>query len=53
MYWSELIQKRAEGIKKGEDDEKIPKKIGTNHPISDFKEMLNYRNQDLFETAVQ
>lgn len=24
-----------------------------NHPISDFKEMLNYRDEDLFESAVK
>lgn len=37
----------------GKDDEDVPKKISKNHPISDFREMLNYRNEDLFESAVK
>lgn len=33
----------------GDKDDDVPKKISKNHPISDFKEMLNYRNEDLFD----
>lgn len=38
--------------KKDESNDEVPKKISKNHPISDFKEMLNYRNEDLYPIAV-
>lgn len=53
LYWSELIQKKAEGLKKNDDEDNVPKNIGKKNPISDFREMINYRNDDLFESAVK
>jgi len=33
------------------DDEEVTRKVSWNHPVSDFKEMINYRKEDLVLSA--
>ena len=37
---------------KEDKENDVPKKIGKNYPVSDFREMLNYKKDDLVEKAV-
>ena len=58
-YWNKLLLENPELEQnliqklKNRDDEPIVKKISMNHPISDFKEMMNYKKEDLVENAVK
>ena len=58
-YWNKLLEENPELEEnliqklKNRDDEPIVKKISNNHPISDFKEMMNYKKEDLVENAIK
>jgi ATP-dependent DNA helicase 2 subunit 2 len=61
VFWSKLIEEEEQNAVsnnvmeklKNKDDDQITKNISLNHPISDFREMINYRKEDLVETAIK
>ena len=38
---------------KDEKNNNVPEEIGKNYPVTDFREMLNYRKEDLAEKAIK
>lgn len=57
LYWSELLAQKAARDAKGGDgqdkDDSVPKEVSANHPVSDFKEMIDYRREDLVMRAIK
>lgn len=37
---------------KEDKENNVPREIGKNYPVSDFREMLNYRKEDLADEAI-
>jgi hypothetical protein len=61
IFWSKLLEEelkteamnqRMEKLK-NKDDDPVTRNISSNHPISDFREMINYRREDLVEPAIK
>ena len=61
VFWSKLLEEelkteamnqRMEKLK-NKDDDPVTRNISSNHPISDFREMINYRREDLVEPAIK
>ena len=53
LFWREIIAQRQPAKPKDDKDDSAPKDIGASHPISDFRDMLDYRKEDLVAKAVK
>lgn len=61
VYWTDILkaekgltEEERQALKnKNKDDEPIIRKISKNYPISDFRDMLRNRKEDLVESAVK